>query len=51
MAEMRNMAKKAATNGYGKPGHNRGNRKIVEHDHDPAETLQELSRVQHLFPA
>jgi hypothetical protein len=42
MAEKRHMAekgKKAATNGYGKPGHNRGNirlyRKIIEHDHDP----------------
>jgi hypothetical protein len=35
------MAKKARTNGHGKPGHNRRvgtirlYRKIVEHDHDP----------------
>jgi hypothetical protein len=42
MAEKRHMAekaRKAATNGYGKPGHNRGNirlyRKIIEHDDDP----------------
>jgi hypothetical protein len=40
MAEKRHMAEKAkpATNGCGKPGHNRENirlyRKIIEHDHD-----------------
>jgi hypothetical protein len=36
---MAKKARKAATNGHGKPGHNRGNirlyRRIIEHDHDP----------------